>query len=399
MTKGKDVGGATMSSGVLEALLRAMTAEDAAHAFEPLLFDGVQARRDRGACAETIVAMLDPFARGEKTALQISGLAAAVVLGKDSPCPLEFKDLVSQAAPGGQRVPFMLAKKGESAEAVIAGFVTGWLDMEKREMEIVGGAGAAPCDLRDTPLEGILNAFANDLALQLKAERAAHVAWVVVDRQKRKAKLGWMTKEDVATKDLGIPPEAKADLLAAAPAGFGWAMASDEGATDGGPPTACVGLVMLQSIRWEDDLAKIMIGMVPALALRLKDGAEVAVLMVDRKNERLLVEGMTAAAALEWVTPGGPELEKMDAAEREDVMGLVKEFTAQLARRPELPGLGVCLAMQDRGPGPFGIVGWASPEPVADAAQREAMIKAAHADGRKWKNATDLTPPVAKPKA
>lgn len=28
---------------------------------------------------------------------------------------------------------------------------------------------------------------------------------------------------------------------------------------------------------------------------------------------------------------------------------------------------------------------------VADAAQREAMIKAVHVDGRKWKNATGLT--------
>lgn len=379
-----------VTAAVLDALMRNMTAEDAAHAFEPLIVDGVRSKRERGACTECVVVLVDPFARGkDQVALQVCGLTRDVVLRPDSPTPPEFKDLVSKATGGGS-VPFMLAKKGEDPEAQIAGFVAGWIHMDTGKIEVVTGAGAAPCDLANTPLEEIMSAFAAALATHLKTEPKACVAWVVVDRKAKKARTGWLSKEDVATKDLGIPEKQRQEILAGAPPGFGWTIASDEGPAEGeGSASAVTALVQLNPVCWGDDLAKIMITMVPALAIRLRDGHEVAVLMVDRKNERILVEGMTAEKALEWIQPTATD--DMPEGERKEVEDLIAEFKSQLARRAELPELGVCLALQDRGPGPFGIVGWASKNLVPNAADREAMMKRVHSDGRKWKNATDLT--------
>ena len=383
-----DLRGQSLSGGVtaavIEALIHNMTAEDAAHAFEPLIVDGVRSRRERGACTECVVVLMVPFARGkDQVALQVSGLKRDVVLRPDSPTPLEFKDLVSKATGGGP-VPFMLAKKG-------AGFVTGWIHMDTGKVEVVDGAGCAPCDLVSTPLDEIMGAFAEALAHQFKVEPSARVAWVCVDRKKKKARVGWLSKEDVATKDLGIPEKQRQEILAGAPPGFGWTIASDEGPAEGdGPANAVTALVQLNPVNWDDDLAKIMITMVPALAIRLRDGHEVAVLMVDRKNERILVEGMTAEKALEWLKPHAKD--ELPEDERKDVEDLIDELKTQLARRAELPELGVCLALQDRGPGPFGIVGWASKSLVPSAADREAMVKRVHSDGRKWKNVTDICP-------
>lgn len=379
-----------VTAAVIDALMRTMTAEDAALAFEPLIVDGVRSRRERGACTECVVVMVDPFARGkDQVALQVSGLTREVVLRPDSPTPVEFKDLVSKATGGGP-VPFMLAKKGTDPEAQIAGFVAGWIHMDTGKVEVVEGAGCAPCDLVNTPLEEILNAFAEALVTQLKTEPTARVAWVCVDRKKRKARCGWLSKEDVETKDLGIPEKQRQEIIAGAPPGFGWTIASDEGPAEGeGHASAVTALVQLKPVCWDDDLAKIMISMVPAMALRLRDGHEVAVLMVDRKNERILVEGMSAEKALEWITPAADE--DLPDEERKDVLDLVEELKTQLARRSELPELGVCLALQDKGPGPFGIVGWASRDLVPKAEDREAMVKRVHSDGRKWKTATDVS--------
>ena len=105
---------------------------------------------------------------------------------------------------------------------------------------------------------------------------------------------------------------------------------------------------------------------------------------------RTAVMARTAEKALAWIQPTAKD--DLPEDERADVEDLVAELKSQLARRPELPGLGVCLALQDRGPGPFGIVGWASIDAVASAADRKAMVEKVHSDGRKWKDATDLTP-------
>ncbi len=85
-TKNEDVvnlRGSGLSCGVtaaVHALMRNMTAEDAALAFEPLIVDGVRSRRERGACTECVVVVVDPFARGnDQVALQVCGLTRFVI--------------------------------------------------------------------------------------------------------------------------------------------------------------------------------------------------------------------------------------------------------------------------------------------------------------------------------